>query len=199
MVAEGGDAGPVPALLVAVTENVYGVPLVKPDTAQVVAPVVEQVLDPGDDTTVYPVMVDPPSLVGGDHCTDTIPLLAEPLTLEGAPGTAMPEGRWSSKLGEPVPMFAITLGVVFAMRRSISPSTPRVGFASMSLAKAPATCGAAIEVPLAVAYDPSNHEDLILLPGAKRSTQTPQFEKLDLASCEVEEATLTADAALAGE
>jgi len=42
-VAEGADATPVPSELVAVTVNVYGVPLVSPVTVQEVVPVVVQV------------------------------------------------------------------------------------------------------------------------------------------------------------
>ena len=53
--ADGDDAGPVPALFVAVTVNVYPVPFVNPDTTQLVAPVVVHVCPPGDAVTVYPV------------------------------------------------------------------------------------------------------------------------------------------------
>jgi hypothetical protein len=50
--AEAADSGPVPTALVAVTVKVYGVPLVRPLTVQVVAPVVVQVRLPGDEVTV---------------------------------------------------------------------------------------------------------------------------------------------------
>jgi len=46
------DAGEVPTLLVAVTVNVYGVPLVNPTTVPVVTPVVLTVAPPGDAVTV---------------------------------------------------------------------------------------------------------------------------------------------------
>ena len=46
------DAGEVPTLLVAVTVNVYGVPLVSPVTVPVVAPDVDTVAPPGDAVTV---------------------------------------------------------------------------------------------------------------------------------------------------
>jgi hypothetical protein len=46
------EAALVPALFVAVTVNVYAVPFVRPDTVQVVAPVVVHVFDPGVDVTV---------------------------------------------------------------------------------------------------------------------------------------------------
>jgi hypothetical protein len=42
-VLDGSEAGPVPATLVAVTVNAYGVPLVRPETVQKVAPVLAQV------------------------------------------------------------------------------------------------------------------------------------------------------------
>ena len=45
------------------------VPLVSPDTVQVVAPVVVHVLAPGLEVTVYPVMGEPPSSVGALHVT----------------------------------------------------------------------------------------------------------------------------------
>ena len=54
----------VPTLLVAVTVNVYAVPVVKPDTViGELAPV--PVTPPGEDVTVYTVIGLPPSLAGG--------------------------------------------------------------------------------------------------------------------------------------
>jgi hypothetical protein len=46
------DATEVPAALVAVTENVYAVPLVRPVTVAEVAPVVAAVRPPGEAVTV---------------------------------------------------------------------------------------------------------------------------------------------------
>ena len=46
------DAGPMPALFVAVTVNVYAVPFDRPDTVTVVAPVVVALTPPGDAVTV---------------------------------------------------------------------------------------------------------------------------------------------------
>ena len=48
---EGTEATPVPAAFVAVTVNVYEVPLVRPVTVQLVVAVV-QVNEPGDEVTV---------------------------------------------------------------------------------------------------------------------------------------------------
>ena len=55
------DAAEVPTILVAVTVNVYEVPLVSPVIVALVAPVVVTVLPPGIAVTVYPVTQDQPS------------------------------------------------------------------------------------------------------------------------------------------
>jgi hypothetical protein len=49
---DAADGGEPPTAFVATTRNVYGVPLVSPDTVAVVAPVVVAVRPPGDDVTV---------------------------------------------------------------------------------------------------------------------------------------------------
>nr|WP_229708425.1 hypothetical protein [Knoellia flava] len=63
------DAEEVPIALVAVTVNVYAVPLLSPMTVQDRAPVVVQVFPPGLEVTVYPVTEEPPLDVGADHAT----------------------------------------------------------------------------------------------------------------------------------
>ena len=50
--AQATDAGEAPATFVAVTVNVYGVPLVNPVTVPVIAPAVDTVAPPGDAVTV---------------------------------------------------------------------------------------------------------------------------------------------------
>ena len=65
---EGLDGELVPAELVAVTVNVYEVPLVSPVTVQPVE-TVEQVNAPGVEVTVYPLMAAPPLLAGAVHDT----------------------------------------------------------------------------------------------------------------------------------
>jgi hypothetical protein len=55
-------------------------------TVQVVDPVVVQVFDPRVDVTVYPVIVDPPSLVGALQLTTAILLPGVAVTPFGAPG-----------------------------------------------------------------------------------------------------------------
>jgi hypothetical protein len=62
--ADGADGRLVPALLEAVTVNVYAVPLVSPEIVPEVAPAVATVLPPGLAVTVYPVITDPPALAG---------------------------------------------------------------------------------------------------------------------------------------
>ena len=69
---DGRDARPSPTALVATTVNVYGVPFDNPDTTQLNGPVVhEHANPPGDDVTVYPVIVEPPSLTGATQLTVT--------------------------------------------------------------------------------------------------------------------------------
>src|SRR5665648_624107 len=63
------DASEVPTLLVAVTVNVYAVPLVNPVTVPVVAPDVDTVAPPGDAVTVYPAIAEPPLLAGAVQVT----------------------------------------------------------------------------------------------------------------------------------
>jgi hypothetical protein len=81
-------AGPVPTSFVAVTVNVYAVPLVNPVTISgLAAPVA--VAPSGDAVTVYPVMAAPPLLDGAVKLTDTWPSPRTPLTLVGAPGAVV--------------------------------------------------------------------------------------------------------------
>src|SRR5450759_1905369 len=74
------DAGEVPAALVAVTVNVYAVPLVKPNTVELRAVVVIPVHagHAGDGAIVYPVIAEPPSRAGAVHDTtaDAFPATA---------------------------------------------------------------------------------------------------------------------------
>jgi hypothetical protein len=70
------DAGDVPTALVAVTVNVYAVPLDKPVTVAVVAPLVVAVRPPGAAVTVYPVIAEPPLLAGAVHDSTAAAFLA---------------------------------------------------------------------------------------------------------------------------
>jgi hypothetical protein len=49
---EGLDAGPVPTAFLALTVNVYAVPLVRPVTVHPIVPAVVHVFAPGADVTV---------------------------------------------------------------------------------------------------------------------------------------------------
>jgi hypothetical protein len=84
---DGADAGPRPALFVALTVNVYDVPLVRPVIVadSVVPPTVT--VAPLLARTVYDVIAAPPLAVGADHVTvaDVLPAVAD--TDVGAPGT----------------------------------------------------------------------------------------------------------------
>ena len=76
-----------------------------------------------------------------------------------------------------------------------------VGFVSRNKAATPATCGVAIEVPeiVLVAVSLVFHDDVMLLPGAKMSTQVPKFENEERASVVVVEPTVSALGTSAGE
>ena len=78
---------PVPDALVATTVNVYETPFVRPVTVQVVVAVAHW-NEPGDEVTVYPVIVAPPLLVGAVHDTVAWAAPETPTTEVGAPGTA---------------------------------------------------------------------------------------------------------------
>jgi len=79
-----------PLAFVAVTENVYGVPLVKPTTVQVSAVVVVQVFASGEDVTVYPVIAAPPFETGAvQETTDCAFSFEVAFTRVGAPGTVV--------------------------------------------------------------------------------------------------------------
>ena len=68
--SETPEAAPEPALLVAVSEKVYGEPFVRPVTAQDVD-ADSQVSPPGAAVTVYFEIAAPPSEAGADHDTVT--------------------------------------------------------------------------------------------------------------------------------
>ena len=68
-------------------------------------------------------------------------------------------------------------------------------------AATPATCGAAIDVPLSVAVAVSlvRQVERMLEPGAKMSTTLPKFEKDDRTSVRVEDPTVIASPTRAGD
>jgi hypothetical protein len=78
------EAGPMPWVFWALTEKRYGLPLVSPDTVQVVAADL-QLAPPGAAVTVY-VSADLPVKLGADQETETDPLPGVALKLLGTVG-----------------------------------------------------------------------------------------------------------------
>ena len=107
----------------------------------------------------------------------------------------------SSRLGEPVPAFVTLFGVELLMIAAVTVAGEALGFVSRNNAATPATCGVAIDVPeiVLVAVSLVLHADVILLPGAKMSTQVPKFENEERASLVVVDPTVIALAARAGD
>jgi len=83
---EGAEGDPGPLAFIALTVNVYGVPLVRPWTVHEVVEVL-QVRPPGDEVAVYPVMGLPPSDPGAVQDTVAVALPAVADTPVGASGT----------------------------------------------------------------------------------------------------------------
>src|SRR5690606_31708954 len=110
-------------------------------------------------------------------------------------------GVESRRLGEPEPGLVARPVVAAALTAEDTWDGDAEGLPCRYSATAPATCGDAIEVPLMllVALLEVCHAEVIELPGAKRSTQLPQLEKLERASELVVEPTVIAAAARAGE
>jgi hypothetical protein len=82
-------AGPVPIAFVAVTVNVYAVPVVKPETVIVPEPAVANVpvIPPGLDVAVYSVIGTPPSDAGAVYVTVAVVVpVAVAVPIVGAPG-----------------------------------------------------------------------------------------------------------------
>ena len=83
---DAADGAPVPAALVAVTVNVYVVPLVRPVKVTGEAPPVA-VTPPGLAVTVYPVIALPPVKAGGVNATVACAFSAFAVPMVGVPGT----------------------------------------------------------------------------------------------------------------
>lgn len=84
---EAVEVAPLPAMFVAVTANVYDVPLVSPVIAQVSVPAVVHVSPSGVAIAVYPVIADPPFEDGAVQVTVTWVFPATPVGVPGWPGT----------------------------------------------------------------------------------------------------------------
>ena len=86
--ALASDSDEVPIALVAVTVNVYAVPLTRPVIVAILTtPFVLAVTPPGDAVTVYPVIGEPPLLTGAVHDTAAWAFPGVAVTAVGAPGT----------------------------------------------------------------------------------------------------------------
>ena len=87
------------------------------------------------------------------------------------------------------------------MMAAVTVAGDALGFVSRNKAATPTTCGVAIDVPeiVLVAVSLVLHDEVILLPGAKMSTQVPKFENEERASVIVVEPTVIALATRAGE
>src|SRR6266849_1695654 len=72
------------------------------------------------------------------------------------------------------------------------------GTACLITPHAPATCGAAMDVPLSASYNPPGTDDVIDSPGANSDRNGATFEKYETASVLFVEPTLTADEMHAG-
>ena len=86
------------------------------------------------------------------------------------------------RFGEPEPAFVTWLVVVFPRIAAATSADDAHGLAARNAAATPATCGEAIDVPLMVVVPPVSQSDVMLAPGANRSTQEPKFENDDRAS-----------------
>ena len=110
-------------------------------------------------------------------------------------------GEYSKRLGEPVPALVTTLAVAVLVNAVPTAAALAPGLFCKYNAATPTTCGVAMLVPLIVLVAVSLvfHDDVMLEPGAKISTQVPKLEKLERASVLVVEPTVVALATRAGD
>ena len=103
-------------------------------------------------------------------------------------------------MGEPAPGLVTLFGVALATSWSRTCWGVACGVAPRTSAAAPATCGAAIEVPLMVLVAVSLvfHAEVMFSPGAKMSVQVPKLEKEARASVLVVALTVIASGTRAG-
>ena len=106
------DAGPVPTEFVAVTVNVYAVPLARPPTVIDVHGAVQvPVMPEGDEVAVYDVIVAPPLLAGAVNVTVACALPAVAVPMAGAPGTVAGVTLLDAADAELVPMAFVAVTV----------------------------------------------------------------------------------------
>jgi hypothetical protein len=113
---DADEALPVPQLFVAVTVNVYAIPLVNPPTLPLLMAGIKPVQPPhaGDGVIVYP-LIDAPLLAAAVHVKLTFPNVPVAVAegVPGAPGTA--PGMAEFEAGEdplvPAPFVAVYVNV----------------------------------------------------------------------------------------
>ena len=118
----------------------------------------------------------------------------ERLAMIGTPGLSSAvsaRSTWIRGFAVPVPArVSVIVSPVLARARRIS-STLAAGTACFRIAHAPATWGAAIDVPLATANWPPGYDEMISSPGASRDKKGAAFEKSAIRSSLVVAPTLT--------
>src|SRR5215204_7468747 len=124
-----------------------------------------------------------------------------PLVTGAQPGGGgLPAPTNSRRLGEPAPGLVMTFIVALEYMVLATVCGAMVGLALRISAAPPATCGAAIEVPLMVLVAVSLvfHAEVMPSPGAKMSVQVPKLENDALASVRVLALTVMASGVRAG-
>lgn len=119
----------------------------------------------------------------------------------GVGGGRLVNKEKSKRFGDPVPGLVTLLGVEFVTIAAVTAAGNEPGFVSRKSAATPQTCGDAIDVPemVFVAVSFVFHEEVMLEPGAKMSTQVPKLENEERASVMVVAPTVMAFGARAGD
>jgi hypothetical protein len=81
-----------------------------------------------------------------------------------------------------IPFLESVIGLPLACIRDIRSAVVSDGYAGSRTAKAPATCGAAIDVPDLETNEPLRPDEVMLVPGANSATRFEEFELLDTVS-----------------
>src|SRR3989442_2411901 len=135
----------------------------------------------------------PPTVTVG--LVPIVPCLGEMLAMIGVPGlrsALSARSTWIRGRVVPVPATVSSIMTPVTLRAWRTSSTLAVGLACLSTAKVPVTCGAAIDVPLAIENTPPGYDEVMLTPGANRDRKGATFEKYATWSSLVVAATLTA-------
>src|SRR2546426_414359 len=136
-----------------------------------------------------PVRIPPPvfwttKVLSTEFPTFTVPKSCEPGVTErtGGPGVSpsrsalSARSTWIRGRVVPVPARGSVIIVPVPVRASRIESTLAAGAACLSTAHVPATCGDAIDVPLANSNPPPGNDEMISSPGANRDRKGATFE-----------------------